>query len=67
MELKEIISIEVVGDVALSAIDADGVSYMVKDADTSAIVSGTKTEIVTDFTINDGVILWRGQTINLNK
>ena len=65
MELKEIVSIEAVGDIALSVIDKEGVSYMIKDADTSAIVSGNKTEIVTDFTIEGDILKWRGQLINI--
>jgi hypothetical protein len=40
---------------------------MIKDADTSAIVSGNKTEIVTDFTRTGDTLEWRGQIINLDQ
>lgn len=69
MKLKEIEiqSLEVVGDVALSVIESSGATYMIKDTDTSNIVSGLLTEIVTDFTRNGDTLEWRGQIINLDQ
>ena len=65
--MKKIVALEVVNEIVLSLIDDEGVSYIVEGSDTSSIDGGTLTEMVTDFTINDGFILWRNQTINLNK
>ena len=69
MKLKEIeiVSLEVVGDAALSVIDANNVSYRIKDTDTSNIMGGTLTEIVTDFTRTGDTLEWRGQIINLDQ
>jgi hypothetical protein len=69
MKLKEveIVSLEVVGDAALSVIDVNGVTYMIKSTDTLNIDSGTATEIVTDFTRNRDTLEWRGQVIDLDQ
>ena len=69
MKLKEIeiASLEVVGDIALSALDNRGAMYIILDADISNLDSNMLTEIVADFTRNGDTLEWRGQTINLDQ
>jgi hypothetical protein len=69
MKLKEIeiVSLEVAGDAALSVINNKGYYFRIPDTDTSNIMGGTLTEIVTDFTRTGDTLEWRGQIINLDQ